>query len=145
MTFLQPVGGRRLGLAYIHAVQKAAVDGRSVAEVCVAREVVGRLDGPDDLAAVGCGEVPVPLVLPGHRHDRTGAVGHQDVVGQEDGYGPACEGVHHTAAGGHTALVQRAGGGHAVNFAAVRHRGAEGVDISPPGLRGQLVDSGMFR
>ena len=37
----------------------------------------------DDRQAVRLGEVPVPLVLAGHRHDRAGAVPHQHVVGDE--------------------------------------------------------------
>ena len=91
------------------------------------------------------GEVPVALVLSGHRHDRPGAVGHEDVVGQEDGDGHAGEGVHDPAAGGDTALVQGCARGHSVDLAAAGHLRPEGVHVSLPVRCGQLVDTGVFR
>ncbi len=66
----------------VEAVEPLAVDGRAVADVGLTVEVVGRLDGPDDVQVVGLGEVPVALVLTRDRHDRAGAVAHEHVVGQ---------------------------------------------------------------
>ena len=45
---------------------------------------VGRLHGADDRQVEDLGELPVALVLAGHRHDRAGAVADQHVVGDED-------------------------------------------------------------
>ena len=47
-------------------------------------EVLGRLDGANDRQAVGGGELEVAFVLGGDRHDRPGAVGREDVVGDVD-------------------------------------------------------------
>ena len=47
-------------------------------------EAVRRLHGADDRQVERLGELPVALVLAGHRHDRAGAVAGQHVVGDED-------------------------------------------------------------
>ena len=91
------------------AVEEAAVDGRSVADVRLTVEVVGRLHGADDRQLVGLRELPVALVLAGHRHDRAGAVAHQHVVGDEDGDALVVHGVDDEAAGEHARLVARVG------------------------------------
>ena len=50
------------------------------------------------------GELPVALVLAGHRHDRAGAVRHEDVVGDEERDRGAVERVHDLGAEPHAAL-----------------------------------------
>ena len=105
--FFQPVDGSGLGLVHQQTVQPIAVDGRPVAGVGLAVEVVGGLNGANDGQTVGNGEVPVALVLAGHGHDRPGAVGGEHIVGQEQRDRLAGEWVDHPGAGVHSPLVGR--------------------------------------
>ena len=73
-----------LASAIAQAVQEAAVDRRALADVRLALEARRRLHGAHDRQVEDLGELPVPLVLAGHRHDRAGAVAGQHVVGDED-------------------------------------------------------------
>jgi hypothetical protein len=60
--------------------------------------------GADDREPERLGELPVALVLPGHRHDRAGAVAGQDVVGDEDGDLLTVHRVHRERSGEHPGL-----------------------------------------
>ena len=60
---------------------------------------LGRLHGADDRQVERRGEVPVALVLAGHRHDRAGAVAHEHVVGDEHRDAGAGDRVGRPAAG----------------------------------------------
>ena len=107
---LQPGGDPLLGLGDAEPVEAqlvvAAVDRRALAgERRVEVVVVGRLHGADDRQVEGLGEVPVALVLAGHRHDRAGAVAHQHVVGDEHRDARAGDRVGRPAAGEHPGLV----------------------------------------
>ena len=55
--------------------------------------------------AIGFGELPVALVVRGHRHHRAGAVAHQHEVGDVDRHVLAGERMDRPVAGGHAALV----------------------------------------
>ncbi len=81
------------------------VDRRSVAGVGLALEAVGGLHGPHDRQPEDRREVPVALVLAGHRHDRAGAVAHQHVVRDEHRDVLAVHRVRGERAGEHTGLL----------------------------------------
>ena len=106
----QPGGDPLLGLGDVEAVEAelvvGGVDRRALAgERGVEVVVVGGLHGADDRQVEGLGEVPVALVLAGHRHDRAGAVAHQHVVGDEHRDAGAGDRVGRPAAGEDTGLV----------------------------------------
>ncbi len=90
---LQPLDDRRLRVGHVQAVQRdlvvGRVDRRPRAGVGLTLEVGRRLHGAHDRQVERLGELPVPLVLPGHGHDRPGAVVGQHVVGRVDGQLPA--------------------------------------------------------
>lgn len=75
-----------------------------VSELGVERVVLLADDGGDLQAVLLC-EVEVTLVTAGDAHDRTGAVVHQDVVGDPDGDWAAVDGVDDVATGGHAVLL----------------------------------------
>ena len=105
---LQPLDGPFLGGGDVgDPVEPLAVDLGAVAQVGLALPALGRLDRTHDGQPVGDGEVPVPLVLRGHGHDRPRPVAHEHVLGQVDGDGLAVEGVGHGAAGEDAPLLQR--------------------------------------
>ena len=54
---------------------------------------VAARDDLDDLAAEFLGKGPVAVVMGRDGHDRAGAVGHEDIVGDEDGDLLAVDGV----------------------------------------------------
>ena len=87
----QPVDDRLLGLLRVEPVELARVDedepglglgGSMVGPAGVAGG--GGREYPDDLLPVLRGELEVALVVGRDRHDRTGPVFHQDVVGDPD-------------------------------------------------------------
>ena len=141
---LQPLDGLGLGVGHAQAVQPLAVDRRSFACVGLAVEVLGGQHRADDGQVVGLGEVPVPLVLAGHGHDRPGAVGGQHVVGEVDGDLVAGERVHDVGAGEHASLVQRALRAQPLELALAGHMGHEGLDLGPPVVGGQLGHDGVL-
>ncbi len=79
---------RRLGLGHGHPVDEARVDQHPVAGVGLGQRRVGLGrrggDHAHDRQPVLGGEIEVALVVPGHRHDRAGAVIHQHEVGDVD-------------------------------------------------------------
>ena len=81
----QIVNDGLLGLGHLHTVQEAAVDHYAVLNVSIGflLNVAAGHDLHHGQAEL-MGKLPVTGVVGGHRHDRAGAVGHQDVVGQPD-------------------------------------------------------------
>ena len=142
---LQPGDSRGFGLGDTQAVQELRVDGRALTHVGLAVEVVRGANGAHDLATVSGGEVPIALVLAGDGHDRPGAVGHQYVVGQEDGDVLAGERVDHPTAGCHSPLVECTLGGLAFDVATSGHRCPESVYGGPLVVGGEFVDPWVFR
>ena len=125
VLIFQPVDHLRLGVGYIEAIEKAAVDRGTVAQVSLAFEVRRRLHGTHDRQSVGLGEFPVPLVLGGHCHDGAGAVGGEHVVGHPDGNLLAGRRIDRVAAGEDAGLLllkiralelALGGGGRAIVF-----------------------------
>ena len=117
---------RRLGLGHHHAIEEARVDADAVARLGLAGEGLVGVGGTgghhaDDGQRIFGGEIEVALVVPGHRHDRAGAVVHQHEVGDVHGQGRAGErvargdagveaqllGGFHFRRGGAAALAQR--------------------------------------
>src|SRR5690606_9142323 len=96
---LQPLDDPLLGLRHLQPVQEIGVDGRPIADVGLAVEIVWRLNGADDFDSIAGGEIPVTLVLARDGHDGSGAVTHQDVVGDVYGNRPPVGGVDGMAAG----------------------------------------------
>ena len=64
------------------SVKEAGVDHLAVARIC-ALLYVSALDDLDDIYAECMREVPVSLVMRGHRHDRARTVAHHDIVCDE--------------------------------------------------------------
>ena len=114
------------------------VDRRTVAGPGGVHVVVGgRLDGAHDRQLVGLGEVPVTLVLRRHRHDRAGAITHEDVVGDEDRDPRPVGRVDGIAAGEDTGLLLGVGLPLQVRFArgcppVCRDRGFRGLRTCRP-------------
>ena len=112
----------------------------------------GRLHGPHDRQAEPGRELPVALVLAGHRHDRAGAVAHQHVVGDEHRDHLVGDRVGGEGAGEDAGLVAALGlplqvgaqlGGPAVGLDRVAGRrrspGPGGRYVGGPGAGGHLV------
>src|ERR1039458_8961778 len=72
-----------LALQRRSAVELAGVDHRPVAGPRLHRDVTAT-DHLDDAQVVSAGKLPVPLVVPRHRHDRPGAVAAEHVGGGPD-------------------------------------------------------------
>ena len=84
---LDDLGHFHDGLVGPQAVERAGVDERALLDVRKRRlGDVAAGDDLDDGQAVFARETPVALVVAGHGHDRAGAVGDQDVVGDPDGH-----------------------------------------------------------
>ncbi len=107
----QPVDGSPLGLGHLHSVHESGVDGYAIARPRSVLPVVGGLHGAHYRQAEGLGEAPVALILGGDGHDRPGAVGRQDVVGNEDRHRLAIERVHGVDPQGHAAVLRGRLGG----------------------------------
>src|SRR5690349_12876030 len=92
-----------LGILDAQAVEEAGVDDDAVAAFGLARERLVRIrsacrhDARDRQTIFGR-EFEVAAVVARHRHDRAGAVIHQDEVGDEDGQMLAGEGMPRTDA-----------------------------------------------
>ena len=138
-------------------VAAGGADHLALARVRLTFPVVGGLDGPDDRKRHPLGEVPVPLVLAGHAHDRAGAVAHQHVVRDEHGDLPSACRVARIPAGPHpgrsrrlTITVPTERAGH--DLAVLRDRiGGCRCPRRPclprprrPRAAGELVDGGMM-
>ena len=110
---MQPRGDRALPLRGGDAGELARVDEhlvvgvRDVGAVVLRGRAVGRRDDLADLDPVALGERVVALVVRGHRHDRAGAVLHQDVVGDPDRDRLAVDRVDGVAAGEDAVLLLR--------------------------------------
>jgi len=138
---LDPGGHPLLGLGDAEAVEEAAVDRGTVADVGLAREVGGRLHRPHDRQAVDLGELPVALVLPGHRHDRAGSVAHHHVVGDPDRDPLAVGRVAAVGTGEDAGLLLR---GLAIAVALGGGFGPVGRDGLAGAGRRELVDPGVL-
>ncbi len=115
----QPVGhrangriGKALGRRHRRAVEQGAVDHHPRPNVGLGhrrpvQRLALRLDDRDDVQAVLAGEVEVALVVGGHGHDRSRAVGAQHVVGDPDGNTRAVDRVNGVAAGEDARLLAR--------------------------------------
>ena len=81
---LEPFDGALLRRRDVEPVEESAVDldaFTGIGPAPVGLPVLRRLNGAHDGQPVQGGERPVALVLGRHRHDRPGAVAHEDVVG----------------------------------------------------------------
>ena len=105
VCLLQPFDRFLFCVGDVQAVKKTTVHSRPVAEIRFAVKVGGRLDGANDGQLERLGEVPVPLVLSGHGHDRARAVAHQDIVGDPYLDPLTGGGVRGIDAGEHAGLV----------------------------------------
>ncbi len=129
----------------VEAVEEPAVDLLSFAVVGTSPGLLpvgGRLHGADDRQPVGLREGEVPLVLGRHRHDRPGAVAHQDVVGHVHRHRLAGEGVEDAAAGEGAPLLgprPGLGGGRPLDLGGRRRPPAQLVHRRP--LLGSMVSS----
>src|SRR3970282_1964936 len=88
---LEPGDDSLLGPVPNETVEKFGVDRGAVSPVGpvspvgLSLPVCRRLYRTDDFEPVPRGEVPVPLILTGDRHDGPGPVPHQHIVGDVDG------------------------------------------------------------
>ena len=89
----EELGRARLRRGDVETVQESGVDLRAVAGEGAAVEAVGHLRRVHDGQTVGEREGVVALVLPGHGHDRAGAVGAEHVVRHVDRHRLAVEGI----------------------------------------------------
>ena len=108
---LEPFDGAVLGRRDVEPVEESAVDLDAFAGVRttpVGLPVLRRLNGAHDGQPMQGGERPVALVLGRHRHDRPGAVAHEDVVGHVERDGAPGEGIDHVAAGEGATLLEGA-------------------------------------
>ena len=101
----EPSDGRAFGVLYVQPIEEATVHGRPLTGVRITFEVGGRLHGSDDRQIERLSELPVADILAGYGHDRTCAVSHEDVVGDEDGDVLPVERIDRVRAGEHTGLV----------------------------------------
>ncbi len=104
----QPGRDRALAFGHAEAVELAGVHQHAVAGVGLGEWRVGPVAVPghhaDDVDAHGGGELEIPFVPAGYRHDRAGAVLHEHVVGDPHGDGLAGGRVAAVAAGEHAGL-----------------------------------------
>ena len=105
----------------------------------------GGCDGAHDREAVGDGEVVVALVLGGNGHDRPGAVGRDDVVGDVDRHRLTRERVDTVAPGEHPPLFRRDVSFHSLPIGLGRRCPAELGDRVPAVGGRELADEGVFR
>ncbi len=117
---LEPFDGAVLRRRDVESVEEPAVDLDAVAGIRTAPfgfPVLRRLNGAHDGQPMQRGERPVSLVLGRHRHDRSGSVAHEDVVGHIERDRVAAEGIDHVAAREGAALLQgaRIALGHALD------------------------------
>jgi len=89
--------------------------------------VVPLTDDRDDVEAILPGEVEVALVAAGHAHDGTGAVVHEDVVGDPDGRGSTVDRVDDVAPREDAVLL--AGGALAVDGRDLLRGGLELIEV----------------
>ena len=78
--FLQPVDDLTLRVFLALPIEETRVHRRTVARVRLPVEILRGPHRPHDRQPERLGELPVPLVLPRHRHDRARAIPHQHVV-----------------------------------------------------------------
>ncbi len=119
---LQPFGDDALGLGDAQPVERYLLVRRVLCDtvgnirlrprsrvvrvgVVLGQPVVVRTDDGDDRQFELAGELEVALVVRGHGHDRTGAVTHQHVVGDEDRDARVVGGVDRERAGEHTGFL----------------------------------------
>ena len=130
--FLEPVDRLGLRLACVFdAVQPLAVYPGAVAGVSAALPALGRLNRADLRQPVCRCEIPVPVVLRGHGHDRAGPVPHQDIVRQVDRDLFAVERVDRVGPRENAALFQRDLGRLALDIGFLADSLDKGHDIFP--------------
>ena len=122
----EPVDGSALGRDNRQAVEEPRIDLEAVTDVGLARPIGWTLHRLDDRQPLLRGELPVTLILAGNRHDRTGAVAHQDVVGDEERDLCVVERVDHRRHEAQAALG--AIGGQTLDLGLARDLGAERGD-----------------
>ena len=82
----EPLNDGTLGFVYMQTVKEVTVNRRAIFNVGLARKAGGGFNCSHNIDAKGCCEVPVPLILTGNTHYCSGAVTHQDIIRDKDGY-----------------------------------------------------------
>ena len=96
-VFLQPGLHPFLGLGYVEAVQKAGVHMGSVSDIGSGLDIPPS-DHLNNRDVKLPGKLPVPLVSTRHGHNRPGAIGEQDIVGDPNRNRLAINGIQGIAA-----------------------------------------------
>ena len=140
----EPLDGGLFRAFDVESVHEAAVDLFPGSGPRAAFEIARRLDGVNDGKAVDRREIEVALVLPGYGHDRAGAVGRDDVLGDVDRDALAVEGVDRKAPRRRAALLRRVVG-HALYVGLGRGGAPQFGDLFGVVARRELVDERVFR